>query len=194
MKLVLIRHGITTSNEKRIYSGHSDVSLSEKGINELRRISQSYNFPKGDLFVSSPLKRCTETFDILYPGNNIYILFDDLKEINFGDWEGQSYQDLNGDTHYQKWIDNISDVTPPNGEGFKDFNKRIAKVFGEIVKYADLNNFKEIIVVTHGGVIRSIMSQIVDNSIDYFDWEIANGLGYQITIDEQYKYSKLKEK
>lgn len=192
MKITLIRHGLSISNEKKVYTGHSDVSLSVNGINQLNDLVECYDFPKGDLFISSPLKRCVETFSILYPHEEIDKLFNDLKETNFGDWEGKSYQDLKNDVNYRKWMDDYEHTIPPNGECFLDFNKRIEVVFKKIIEYGKEFDKTDIVVMTHGGVIRSIMSQIIDTNVPFFNWEIPNGLGYQIIIDDTYEYSEIK--
>ena len=63
----LIRHGITIANTNGIYAGITDYPLSKEGIYYLNELKGKYQYPKAEILYTSPLKRCTETCEILYP-------------------------------------------------------------------------------------------------------------------------------
>ena len=65
--LHFIRHGMTTANEEGRYVGHQDLSLSLQGEDELRYLKDNCVYPDPPVVFTSPLKRCTETCEILFP-------------------------------------------------------------------------------------------------------------------------------
>ena len=93
IKISLIRHGKTFANEKKLYYGFSDIELSENGIKELEKLKEKVNYEKGQLFITSGLKRTIQTLNILF-GNVDYIVNEHFKEMNFGDFELKSYEQL----------------------------------------------------------------------------------------------------
>ena len=135
--LTLIRHAKTEFNNKRLFQGQLDISLSESGINET--IEKSKNFPQDfDVCFCSPLKRTKQTAEILVPYLNLN--FDDrIKERNMGDWQGTIITDERLEQLQNKAV-------PPNGEEETDIDKRVAE-FLEMVNenYKD----KNVLVVTH---------------------------------------------
>ena len=62
-----IRHGAIDETLSGKYIGVTDVSLSEEGKKALRQLAENYSYPKTQVVFTSPLKRCTETCQILYP-------------------------------------------------------------------------------------------------------------------------------
>ena len=66
-RISLIRHGLTEANEKGIYIGRTDLPLSAKGESELCSKMEEFEYPHVHRVYSSPLRRCTETADILFP-------------------------------------------------------------------------------------------------------------------------------
>lgn len=187
MKIYIFRHGTTPSNEKKHYTGFQDVSISENGAKELHHIYETKVLPDVDFIISSPMKRCIETMAILYPNRKADVFYADLKETNFGDWEGKSYDNLKNDPNYVAWINDFENVLPPNGESYNYFNKRVCDCFTHIVE--NYSNYDNLLIMCHGGVIRSIMSNIIDPSKNFFEWHIPNGLGYELEyIDGKFTY------
>jgi alpha-ribazole phosphatase len=180
MKIVLVRHGITSYNEQRKYTGHTDVSLSKKGIkslHEMKHIVQAYD---GLDIITSALRRTKETASILFPASKIVDSFSNLNEINFGTFEGSTYQVLKDTKDYQSWINNICSVSCPEGENFEQFKKRVLTTFVEIIN--TITN--DTIIVAHGGTIQMIMSCLVDNTIDFFNWKVKNGKGFVLELND----------
>lgn len=67
IELVLIRHGATKANEERRYLGRTDEELSEKGKAALRLKKEQLMYPAVDILYGSPMKRCRQTAELLYP-------------------------------------------------------------------------------------------------------------------------------
>ena len=107
MKVILIRHGATMGNQEKRYIGITDEALCDTGIEKLLKNVHKDIYPAADKIYVSPMKRCIQTAQIIYPGREAVVV-DDLKECDFGRFEGKNYIELSGDAYYQKWIDSIS--------------------------------------------------------------------------------------
>ena len=91
-KLHLLRHGLTEGNLKGLYIGSgSDLPLCDEGRAQLKTLKKDFDYPQVPLVFTSPLKRATETAEILFPGVR-QIELDDLREMAFGKFEGRAVQ------------------------------------------------------------------------------------------------------
>ncbi|PAT02230.1 hypothetical protein CI105_02490 [Candidatus Izimaplasma bacterium ZiA1] len=181
MKIYLFRHGKTLSNEKKTYTGSIDVDLSSKGISEITKYISKKVYPDNCQLFTSPMLRAIKTLEMIYEDD--YIVCNDLRETHFGDWEGKSYQNLKNDPSYLSWINDPLLNYPPNGESFNDFKERVINEYKNIL----LLNNQDKVIMSHGGTIRAIMSEMVDPSKSFFDYSINNGLGYVL----EYESNKL---
>ncbi|MBR6701947.1 MAG: histidine phosphatase family protein, partial [Clostridia bacterium] len=86
------------------YIGHTDVSLSQTGKDELTAICDEYGYPEVESVFSSPLKRCTETAGIIYP-DKTPIIIEDLSEMNFGEFEGKTAEELKSNEAFAGWLE-----------------------------------------------------------------------------------------
>ncbi|HPY84644.1 MAG TPA: histidine phosphatase family protein [Ruminococcus flavefaciens] len=185
MKIIFIRHGLTSGNMEGRYIGSTDEPLCPDGIVALRELS----CPDSGIVVCSPMKRCIQTADILYP-NAKKVICDDFRECDFGDFEGRNYRELSGNEYYQTWIDSGGNLPFPNGESPEDFRSRTVAAFESIMsRYAHCDTLA---FVVHGGTIMAVMDRFSFPHRDYFDWHIKNGElltcefdGSNITLTEQ---------
>ena len=176
MRIDLIRHGKTVGNLDMRYIGITDEPLSFAGIAELLKI----NYPEcGRLFVS-PMKRCIQTAELIYPGVSHHVC-DRLKECDFGDFEGKNYIELSFDSRYQRWIDSGGEEAFPNGEVPADFRKRCINGFLESIEAVP--EYGHATFVVHGGTIMAIMEHFAVPEKSYYDWHTANGHGYITEFD-----------
>ena len=90
--ITFIRHGKTAGNLTNCYIGVTDEPLIIEGEDEIRKRI----YPEADIVFSSPLLRCIETAGLIYP-NQKPVVIDELKETNFGRFEGKNYKDLSND-------------------------------------------------------------------------------------------------
>ena len=123
IKLVFIRHGATKANKEHRYLGTTDESLSLEGVRALEKEKCAGSYPDVDYLMSSPMKRCLETAEILYPYKEP-IIIPEWMEMDFGAFEGKNYLDLQDDERYQAWIDSDGMLPFPEGESRKMFIKR----------------------------------------------------------------------
>ena len=171
MTIYLIRHGKTEANEKHLYCGSTDLSLSEAGRAELRGIHYDI---KNVRFLTSGMKRTNETMQILF-GYVPFGVDPRFREVDFGFFEMHSYEELKDTPAYQVWLtgDNEANI-PPQGESGVQMKQRVLKAFSEITQ--------DTCIITHGGVIAVIMEHLFpEENKTRYEWQPQNGRGYAIT-------------
>ncbi len=204
---ILIRHGKTQGNNEGRYIGcRSDEALSPVGIEEIRQFKAGHAFLSSDnihirLF-SSPLIRAKDTAKLLFPEAEIHVA-EELKEIDFGSFEGKSYAELNGDPDYQRFIDSSGSIPAPGGESCEEFAKRTMQGFfkcldsicvdenpdkdgaltdSEVKETEGKNGAEETaVIVCHGGSIMAIMSTLTGK--EFYDFYVNNLGGYELTLE-----------
>lgn len=158
----LLRHGDVAANKKLL--GHSDELLSELGWQQCRSIIDDKTLPWNKI-VSSPLQRCLAFSEEISSQFNLPLLIDSrFKEIDFGNWDGQQLADLySGDEADQfiQFTQAPSSITPPDGEPFENFSSRVLSAWDELLTSLHNNQIQHCLLVTHGGVIRTIISSVL---------------------------------
>ncbi len=176
-----IRHGAIDETLSGKYIGTNDVSLSDKGKAALRRLDFEYSYPGAKVVFTSPLKRCTQTCAVLYPELTPLVIAN-LSECNFGEWEGKTADELSDDDTFKKWLAGDNSVKPPRGESNADFVRRICKMFESIVEGLMKTGTTESVIVTHGGVIMTLLAVYGLPQAKPFEWTTDNGCGYSVRI------------
>lgn len=183
IEVTLIRHGKTIANEKRLYCGKTDLSLSDSGLEELKKLKESLGYPKCDKYYTSGAKRANETFEILYE-NNEFIELKGFFEYDFGDFEMKSYEDLKENERYINWItDESGEISCPNGESKNNYKKRIQDEFISFINNVKNKNINSVLLVSHGGTIGTILEEFYDNSKNFYEWQPSFGEGYKVTVE-----------
>ena len=179
MKCYLIRHGITEGNLKLHFNGSgTDEPLTQEGRDALRKIEDA---PEGAVIFSSPMKRAIETAGILFPGREP-ALIEGIKEMNFGKLEGKNHEELENDPDFRLWLESRGTIKIPGGESMKEFMVRTKAAFAEAYAAAKASGADCMYVVTHGGTIMALMSQMTGE--DYLGFNPPNGAGYEIELTE----------
>jgi alpha-ribazole phosphatase len=167
LKLTLVRHTSLQIPQGVCY-GQSDVDVSVSFIQEAAATKEKLSDIKADAVFCSPLQRCVKLANVLTFDN---ITHDDrLKEIHFGDWEMQAWDDIPR-VCFDEWAQNYAHMAPPNGETFSQLQARGIAFIDEI-----LNQYHKghVIVVTHGGMIRALLAHVLNMQL--------KGL-FRITVD-----------
>lgn len=176
-----IRHGAINPTLRGRYIGVTDVPLSDKGKIEMRKLDATMAYPYAKVVFTSPLKRCTQTARIIYPDIEPLVI-DHLSECHFGEWENKSAAELAGDETFKKWLAGDPSVKPPRGESNADFTRRICLVFESIVDGLIKTGTTDAAIVTHGGVMTTLLSVYGIPQAKPFDWVCDNGYGYSLRI------------
>jgi len=177
----LIRHGITEGNLLGQYIGRTDLPLAKEGIDQLEELKSRSPYPTAQVYYISPLKRCLQTLNILYPDAQP-IVVEDLRECDFGDWEGKTAAELAGGADFTEWVESNRAVTPPNGEGGGEFMQRVCAAFEKLVEGMMRTGTSSAVIIAHGGTIMSILSAYGLPRANFYDWMTENGCGYSLRI------------
>lgn len=169
MKIILIRHGMTQGNKNRRYIGITDEPLMDTDC--LRR-----EYPQCKRVVASPLIRCVQTANFIYPDKEVRIC-KKLSECNFGDFENKSYIELRDNRDYQKWIESDGTIPFPNGESKDEFSKRCIDGFFEVISECEADTA----FVIHGGSIMAVMQKLFGGN--FYDYQVENGCGFEFELE-----------
>ena len=175
--VTLLRHGVTQANLEKRYLGWTDIPIIEEAK---RKLQESKIFGEQfDLCITSDLLRAKQTAEILCPRLEL-IKKPAFREMNFGAWEMKTYEDLKGNLDYRNWIDNPKLVTPPGGEEFLEMAARVDAGFQRLRQETMERGSKNILLVTHGGVIRYLLATRTKEAKDFFDWNISHDSGMRL--------------
>ena len=170
--IYLLRHGELV--QTGVLCGRTDLALSEHGKQQL--INATNKLPKMSLCFSSPLIRCRAFAEEYCQKAELSLqVLPSLQEMDFGDWDGKSYQSLwekntnsaeGAPTLGSFWQDPWQ-CLPPNGETMEEFVKRIDNVWMDIIKQvqqipSEENKTNNVLVLSHGGVIRYILAKVLE--------------------------------
>lgn len=178
MRLYLIRHGMTFGNTLGRYIGTTDEPLTEDGRAALEQLS----YPGTELLFASPLLRCRETAEILFPEMEPEIV-KGFAECDFGAFENKNYKELDGNGDYQRWIDSNGTLPFPGGESPEAFRKRCVEAFDAVMDICRKKKAGSAACVVHGGTIMSILAEYAVPGEEFYHWQVRNGEGYVCTVD-----------
>lgn len=198
MILAFIRHGETQANAQRRYLGKTDEPLSKRGIQQLLAYKEQNLYPAADYLFTSPMKRCMETANVLYPASEPVVI-PEWEEMDFGQFEYKNYEELKDNEYYQRWVDSGGMSAFPDGEGREAFIRRCGRGFQRmcrVLQRAQTENAKEpvrVSVIVHGGTIMALLSSYAKGRCrkKYFDYQTANGRGY-LTLIKYWKETESK--
>lgn len=156
-RLYIIRHGRTEANDKGIYIGKTDYPLSESGKRELVDKLDEFEYPGVERVYTSPAKRCTETTDILFKDRES-IVVNDLRELDFGEFEGKSVEELINRDDYKEWLKGGIENSPPGGEALADMITRVYSALDRIIVNMMSEEFNAAAIVTHSGIISNMLA------------------------------------
>lgn len=177
----LIRHGAISPTLMGRYIGVTDVALSEEGKKDIQKLDSTMDYPYAKIVFTSPLKRCVETARLIYP-NSEPLVIDQLSEYHFGEWENCSADELKGNENFAKWLAGDNSVKPPRGESNADFTRRICIMFESIVDGLIKTGNTDAAIITHGGVMNTLLAVYGLPQAKPFDWACDNGYGYSLRV------------
>ncbi len=182
-KVLLVRHGMTKANIKRRYEGKGDSLLSEEGVEQAARLADSLSSLDISMVYSSPKKRCVQTGEAIAKPHGLSVkVVPGLEEVDFGLWEGLTFDEIQERDRdlVSKWIEDPVRIRPPHGETLEEMASRVFRAYNEICALharenagqSDTRKASQIVVVTHGGPIRAILSQIEKGNLSGF-WDYS---------------------
>lgn len=168
MKIYITRHGQTEWNVEGRMQGAKNSNLTEQGKKEALNLGNSLKDTKIDYIYTSPLTRAYETALLIKRDRDIDVeIYENLKEMNFGIWEGMHSDDVVRDykeEHYKFWNEPHL-YTPIGGETFEVLIKRVKIALSDIINQ---NKGENILLVTHTVVIKAIYAIVKGYEIKDF--------------------------
>ncbi|MBR5217051.1 MAG: histidine phosphatase family protein [Oscillospiraceae bacterium] len=177
MKLTLIRHGITEGNKRSLYYGSTDLPLLQEGIDALEKSAQEMIYPAAQYYYTSGMLRTEQTFAVLY-GHQAHEAIPGLREMDFGDFEMRTYEELQQDEAFRLWAnEQIATNICPNGESFELLQKRALVAIRPV-----LERDEDTVCVVHGGVISCMMVKWFPGGT-FRDYMPQPGTGWQVEFE-----------
>lgn len=176
VKLILVRHALTVDNQKSRLSGHIDSSISEEGKEQIDKITNYLKDFDIDKIYTTTSSRTKDTVKKLSELKSIEIIEkESLKEISFGDFEGLTFDEIKDryPKEFQDMIEKGYEYKYPNGESLIDSYNRVCIELDNIISN---NDDRTILICSHGGTIRNIITYLISNSYKYhWNFKIDNG-------------------
>jgi broad specificity phosphatase PhoE len=161
-RLWLIRHAEVERRYQKTFGGRIDMDLSPRGRTQARTLAEHLCDKTFDAVYASPMKRVQQTLaPALKAGLPAPAILPGLREVDFGDWTGHDWfavQKKFG-VHPYDWLHEITRGTVPRGESAIDFRARVEPCLFTIL---DEHPGGNVAVFCHGGVIRMILSILLD--------------------------------
>jgi alpha-ribazole phosphatase/probable phosphoglycerate mutase len=207
LRLYLIRHGEVERAEDGKVFGHTDVALSERGLEQSRKLADRLASTGLQAVYSSDLRRSVLLAEMIAGRHGLELQQDPLwREINMGEWEGRSIADLYSEAteQVQQLFTDPSSFTYPGGESFSTFAVRIQAALDQLVAAHPRG---EIALITHAGVCRTIIGSVLEmpmrtwlrlaqdygclNVIDWYDLNpVLRILNFEVEVSQRTGFSR----
>ena len=170
-RIILVRHGQTIWNLELKYQGHADIELSSAGVEQASQVADRLARISPAAVYSSDLSRAFQTAEIIAAKYGLPVnKMPDLREINFGEWEGKNYESINSQwpALMGKLFTHPDEIEIPGGETFQSLQSRTMKAVDQLAgRHAE----ETVLVVSHGAAIRAILCSILHMPLKYI-WNI----------------------
>lgn len=169
MEVYLVRH-TTPDIEKGVCYGQLDIGVKESFEEERERLLAHLPDEGFDTCYASPLKRCAKLAKALVDESQIQ--YDDrIKELDFGDWEGTPWDDID-DQPRAIWMEDFVERTVPGGESYRTMYSRCGVFWQELIQQPH----ERVLIVAHGGSIRSLLMRVLGMPLPkLYHFELAFG-------------------
>ncbi len=185
MEFILVRHGKTEYNERRQYCGALDPDLSDLGRQELEHsaIRAYLEERTPDMVFCSPMRRTLQSAAILLDGRDVpLVAVPELREIDFGDFEGRSYEDMKDDPAYTAWLDTNCEGPIPGGDFPESFRDDVEVCFESLMETCRTERVERALIVSHGGVLGTILERFAEPEKHWYDYHFPCG-GFAVLKD-----------
>ena len=156
--IYFVRHGETILTPTRKFSGTGalDPELMQDGLDQAELVAKEAVKLGAEILIASPLQRTRQTAEAIARKTGLEIIFDEAWfELSFGSWDGKSIEEVKAEDPdaYQAWLNSTS-YAPGGGESYDQASVRIEEALEKLVaEYPG----KKIIIVTHNGVIKTVV-------------------------------------
>ena len=161
-KIILVRHGQSQGNAKRVLLGHYDLDLTELGFLQARATAEALRDEKIDAVYSSDLKRAMSTAIPHAEMRGMEVIPDErLREVKLGEWENKSVEEIieecGEEIYMNAWLGNFGTFTFPGGDRVMD---RAAIFYNEVKSLCEQNEGKTLLIASHAAAIRGFFGLV----------------------------------
>jgi len=159
-KFILVRHGESVWKSEQRLQGNLDPELSPRGRRQAELLAShlKIHLPRSVAAIyASPLRRAAQTAEEIGRAFRLPVIQDrDLREMSLGLWEGKTVEQIQASApgHYERWMEDPLAHPVPGGEDLRAFERRVV---GALERMQSAHPGMNLIVVSHGGVIRAIL-------------------------------------
>lgn len=183
LNIYITRHGETQWNQEGRLQGWKNSPLTEKGMKYASLLGKKLEDVPFQTIFSSPSGRAVQTAELIRSERKIPIEYvENLKEFNFGDWEGKTKEDikqLNWEDYENFWKKpHLYNHRPHKGESLQNLKDRIKDALTEIVQKSENGN---ILIVSHAIAIRAMLA-VCQNIPDEKFWDGPYIEGTSLTL------------
>lgn len=179
--LYFIRHGKTRANEHGILAGRTDHPVLPEAKTELCRLAHEYTYPVAMAFYRSPLQRCWQTLNCLYPGVEAQIV-DDLIEIDFGEYEGKHAPGIIRKIGVDRFANRELTICFPSGESISDCLVRGHRAVDIILTDLQQKGTTSAVIITHSMFISIFLKYCSSEKLDKGHLFCPNGMGVHVRV------------
>jgi broad specificity phosphatase PhoE len=161
-RLFLLRHAEVEERYQRIFGGRIDMDLSPFGHQQAEALAEYLRRFPFDAIYASPMKRAQQTLGkLLQKQRETPIVIEELREVDFGAWTGLSWEEVRTQFNVSafQWLDQLESGLISGAEPMPEFRRRVDSALRTILGNS---SGRSIAVVCHGGVIRMILSLLLD--------------------------------
>ena len=193
-RIWLVRHGQTAWNEQGRFCGHTDISLSTRGRRQARKLASYLQHMPISAIYCSDLSRARETAEIIVAKiasrscresasvslSPTIIISPTWREINFGAWEGLTYDEIAASFADQLgFFSDPEHYAPPQGEMLTEVLQRVMPALQKIVRH---KHDEAVVLVSHGGVLRGLLCTLLGMPLSH-QWQVRIDTGSLSAID-----------
>ena len=162
----LVRHGSHDRLDRTLCGRMDGVRLGEAGHAEARGAAEQLQHEPLAAVVSSPLERCRQTATAVAHLHSVDVDVDPaFVELDFGDWTGLSFDELEQDPRFEPWNSRRSLNRPPNGESLGEAQMRAVRGLESLMKrFPD----QTVAVVSHSDIIKALAAHILGLNLDFY--------------------------
>ena len=190
MKIYIARHGQTDWNTQRKVQGTTDIPLNENGIRQAQELCNNLeerNFSFEKIYTSyqaRAVKTAQIVDDHFHTG---YEIVQGLEEMNLGLFEGHTWDEILAmyAEEHKLWMSNKRYNKTPNGESYQMVMERLFKALDHILGQRDTSSDKNILIVSHGAVIMTLLAMHRDIPFEQSHTiEVDNATPIEFSIEE----------
>jgi broad specificity phosphatase PhoE len=162
VRLLLLRHGEVEQSYHRVFGGRIDMELSPRGHEQAAALARYLRSGPLDAIYVSPMRRAQQTLAPLAGQSSARaVVKPEFREVDFGDWTGLTWEQVHSrfGIHAFDWLEQLAAAAIPNAESARTFRARVEPPLREIVA---AHAGQTVAVVCHGGVVRMILSILLD--------------------------------